>query len=762
MTETKTSQSQAQNPLRAHIEMLHSLADGIDGLLVASTYFAAGGTGPITHHPVGDIDGMVDAIEAHLATPGANSYVGLQVMRRGLERGKRGTESDIVAVLGLVADMDADTGNNAGDYPLPPNYIVESSAGNFQAFWLFDKPVKPDVAKGIAAGLRAATGSDHCTADVAHVWRVPGTLNHPNATKLSRGRSPEPQPVTVAQPWDGTFTDPTALALAVAGYANTVREAKTVELGELPSVDGIEVSPGTAELLAADDVGDRSAHAARVAEQLGFDGHTAEEAAALFLAATGNWTARYRDADAMRRDFERLWGKFGPEDMAPYMEGVKKLRLPKPANDNQPEPVAPEMHPDPFTPEAAGGLLGDIAQWVTSTAIVPVPELSLSAAIALMGGLFGGKALTPTDAGVNVYITTLMDTAGGKGHPPKAIRQIAAGLGAAGTNAVTNGDHTSYAAIERTLRKCPSTAIIMDEFGLTLQDINAKNRNSVAASIRKFLLAVYDQSNSMFDGRIYASAETKKDAEPIAGPALTVLGMTTTETLYAGLSEASVSDGFLNRFLFVTAGRVDEIRPPSLKRALRVPKDLSEALKAAIAEFPKADKGLSIRKHTVPMEGGEDGPAYALWAEIFRWQNDRFWRGDARNIIGRAAENTIRLATLRAISRCPAKPAVSRDDVAWGWGVVHASITAIRDGVRRHMSESPADKLRKAIIVHVEEAGEGGLPYSKLLEKRGVMSADKRQLSDALEWLVAAGQVQDVNGRTAPGKGSKFVRTLVE
>src|SRR5690606_28810604 len=103
--------------------------------------------------PIGDVEGMVAAFEAHLGTPGANSYTGLQVMRRGLGRGKRGTEADIVAVLGLVADMDSDTGKSSGEYPLPPNYVLESSARNFQAFWLFDKPLKPDVAKGIARGL---------------------------------------------------------------------------------------------------------------------------------------------------------------------------------------------------------------------------------------------------------------------------------------------------------------------------------------------------------------------------------------------------------------------------------------------------------------------------------------------------------------------------------------------------------------------------------------------------------------------------------
>jgi hypothetical protein len=47
----------------------------------------------------------------------------------------------------------------------------------------------------------------------------------------------------------------------------------------------------------------------------------------------------------------------------------------------------------------------------------------------------------------------------------------------------------------------------------------------------------------------------------------------------------------------------------------------------------------------VPRDGGEDGDPYALWAQIFRWQNGPWWQADARNIIGRAAENTIRLAT---------------------------------------------------------------------------------------------------------------------
>lgn len=185
----------------------------------------------------------------------------------------------------------------------------------------------------------------------------------------------------------------------------------------------------------------------------------------------------------------------------------KPVEIPAAANDNRPTapssraaPLAqplrlPPMHPAPFTPETAGGLLCNISNWITSTAIVPVPELSLAAAIALLAGVFGKVALTPTRAGVNVYLTTLLGTAGGKGWPAKAIRTLSDQPGTVG--AVTNGDPTSYAAMERILRKQSSTVVVFDEFGITLQDVNAKHKNSVAAGIRKFLLAVYDQSNSV-------------------------------------------------------------------------------------------------------------------------------------------------------------------------------------------------------------------------------------------------------------------------
>jgi hypothetical protein len=145
-------------------------------------------------------------------------------------------------------------------------------------------------------------------------------------------------------------------------------------------------------MLAANDVGDRSAWASKVVEQLAFDGMTAEQACAAFLSATGDWFDRYSSKDP-NADFARMWAKFGlphvearkagSELTAAFIERNSEKYSLAAANDNVPAthagsvstPPAPPMHPDPFAPASAGGLLAEIATWITSTAIIPVAEL---------------------------------------------------------------------------------------------------------------------------------------------------------------------------------------------------------------------------------------------------------------------------------------------------------------------------------------------------------------------------------------------------
>jgi hypothetical protein len=758
--------------IREHIMMLHQIAAGRAGKFVVATFFSnphgedrAGGV--ISHHPVGDVEGMVEAVMSHASTQNANVYICPNLMRPTLERGKKGTEADVTAVLALVADMDSDTGLS-GTMPVEPNYVVESSPGNYQCFLLLDTAMQVPEAKALASALKRGANADHCTVDMAHVWRVPGTYNWPNAKKLARGRAAGPVAVTIAEPWQGTLSDVADLHRELEPWAGSTVSATSVAVGDLPDAADVKVGLVAQAMLAADNVGDRSAHAARVIEHLAYDGLTAEQACAVFLSATGNWFARYERKDPVA-DFTRAWGKFGAPRAEEIERGAQvaaalvakhrnKTSGPTkdlvPANDNKDgRPDTPPMHPDPYNPAVVGGLIADIAKWITSTAVIPVEELSLAAAMALIAGVFGSRALTPSNSGVNVFLTTMVKTAGGKGRPPGAIRALA---DKATPGAVSNGDPTSYAAFERILRKNSSVVTVMDEFGLTLQGVNAKKQDPAAASIRKFLLAIYDQGNSVFDGKAYASADTKKDDSPIEGPALTVLSMTTPETLMKGVSHESVTDGFLNRFVFVESPpRQDAIKPPDLSTDRSPPSAIVHDLQRAITSFPvKLDQpGKSAKeKHRVPFYGGLKSEAHVAWERVFLWQYNRAWNDTETKLRGRAAENTIRLATLRAISTNPHKPFVTAEDIYWAWAIVYRSIATIEACVRG-MAGSEQEELRNAIIDALK-AKEGVQYRSRIMRLSGIKHASMPEFNAAMAWLYASGAVADVSEKQ---DGSKFM-----
>lgn len=160
-------------------------------------------------------------------------------------------------------------------------------------------------------------------------------------------------------------------------------DSAPVSIGELPSVDGIAISATAASMLAANEVGDRSAYAAKVVEQLAFEGLSAEQAAAAFLAATGDWFGRYEKRDP-HVDFLRLWGKFGTrhaEERAVAANIADRLMAPKSiaaANDN-----APVLPPFSITDWPASRFIGDPPK--TKELVDGVIPLGVPAMVAAMG-----------------------------------------------------------------------------------------------------------------------------------------------------------------------------------------------------------------------------------------------------------------------------------------------------------------------------------------------------------------------------------------
>jgi len=99
---------------------------------------------------------------------------------------------DIEWVTHVWVDVDvpeASTLKALQNHSPKPSCII-FSGGGYQAFWALDTPMQ-DIARAerINKTLASNLGGDSCHS-VDHLMRLPGTINVPNANKLSKGRVP--------------------------------------------------------------------------------------------------------------------------------------------------------------------------------------------------------------------------------------------------------------------------------------------------------------------------------------------------------------------------------------------------------------------------------------------------------------------------------------------------------------------------------------------------------------------------------------------
>jgi RepB DNA-primase from phage plasmid len=753
--------------IRNHVELLHQSAEGCDGKFVVSV-FNDGSPGAITHHRVGEIEGMFDAIRALSATHGANVYTGLHLMRSDLPRGKRGGKADIVAVLGLVADMDADTGK-IGTMPVTPSLVIETSPGNTQPVILFDHAVAPEKAETLAKALQIATASDSGTGDIAHVWRIPGTLNYPNAAKIARGRSSAPVAVLLQTAFVGEVHGEEKLTeillpfiaepAASGPHADFTTKVDTAPLWQRLTDIGRAV-------LTADGQSDRSAHAARVVEQLHFEELTLDEAVSLCLDRPGKWTEYRSDDSALIKDIERCWKKFAaPKDaeMPANAEAVERLLH---NNDNDPaaakplQPTRPPYMANPFDLDAPGGMVSKLAHWIYGTSPSPIAEFSIMSAVVLHAALYGRKYVTPDGLGLNIYAVLIAGSGFGKDRPLKAMKQIATSINRG--YLIGPNDVSSDSAIEYVLRHHPCLVLPLDEFGMVLS-ASGKMADPYARARRKSLLELFSSSTSDWVAKVRAADAGKKDKppkSPIICPTLSVLGATTPSTFYNGLEGEAFSSGLMARLLVISVDKLPLLQ--SIDGVPEVPEDLVADLKQAMAMIPRGGvlaevlkQDSTIKPHFVAA-GWADNNAKDRLMQVRHWAREIGIADERRGlIVNRAGDYTSKLATIRAISRDPSNTLVRVEDIEWAFGIVLDSIATVEDGADRFMSGSPFEALCKAIIEAVRTCKDPkGLKNAELLRKQGVSQADPRMFEGALNRLLdGTGELK--NGGKHGGRGGK-------
>lgn len=228
-----------------------------------------------------------------------------------------------------------------------------------------------------------------------------------------------------------------------------------------------------------------------------------------------------------------------------------------------------------------GGLVGDIAHWITSSAVRPQPMLSLAAAISFVGMLKGQRIRGRTNLRTNTLCLSLAPTGSGKEYPQQAIDRLAE---ACGLGRHMMGRPTSGTALLTGLDKAGCIALLtVDEMGRYMGNITAKGAGGFQREIADYMVELFSAAGRTFRGRQYAN-EKQNPQVIIEQPHFCCLGSTVPERLQAACTSAEVVDGFLNRWLVFTTNDRPEKRRADM--SIVPPEHLVDKITRWLSDYP--------------------------------------------------------------------------------------------------------------------------------------------------------------------------------
>jgi hypothetical protein len=225
-------------------------------------------------------------------------------------------------------------------------------------------------------------------------------------------------------------------------------------------------------------------------------------------------------------------------------------------------PADPGSFPDELL--EVGGWLGDVAKFSVATAFAPQPVLALAGALPLLGTLTGRKIADPFGTRTNLYTLGVCESGGGKERARQVNKEILhlAGLGKhAGPEEIA-----SSAGLMSAVDREPEILFQLDEIGRVLKTLNNPQAAPHLYGITTALMRMFTSSNSVYKGACYADPEKNRQ---IINPHACLYGTTVPDSLLAGLSAESVTDGFLSRMLIFEA--VDNDPDPQDPEELSMP-----------------------------------------------------------------------------------------------------------------------------------------------------------------------------------------------
>ncbi|WP_421730774.1 bifunctional DNA primase/polymerase [Brevundimonas sp.] len=376
------------------------------------------------------------------------------------------------------------------------------------------------------------------------------------------------------------------------------------------------------------------------------------------------------------------------------------------------------------------GLVGEIIDYVTASARKPQRVLALATALTVVGTCGGRRYAGPTGSGTHLYALACAKSGAGKDH---GLDMAARLLSAADmTRHIGKGEWMSFQAVYRGLSQQPLTLNPIDELGGFLRRINKRTSGGNEQAITAVLRTAWGKSFKMLPPPGWAG----QDMEPIWSPALSILGASTHDDFFKAIEAGDTDNGFLNRWLLFSTQERPAVHKPSAD-LFEVPASITAGMLAIYGSGDPLSKatmhfGRCDRPDTVAQwEDGEDG---ALNREYLAWAEELDESSDAESFFARAAEQAIRLATIRAMGCDPTRPVIDRECFAWAKEVSMWCANRMLLDAREFMSENQTQSDRAKVVRAIRS--NSPISHRDLLRK--LTTFKTRELEEIVKGLEAA------------------------
>ena len=330
------------------------------------------------------------------------------------------------------------------------------------------------------------------------------------------------------------------------------------------------------------------------------------------------------------------------------------------------------------------GVVGDLIDWIESFSLYPNRRLALGTALVAVGTLIGHRVAGPTRASTHLYVVMIAPTGSGKQSPINGLKNAFQSIGADGL--IGPGDFRSSVGLVNTLKERSLLASCIDEYGAVLQRIVHSRAGNYEIDLMNILQQVWGLSYAPYN----SPAAAREKSARIFAPALSIAGYSTAETFYGAVKDKQIAGGLLNRHLIIEAQQKIELHkpapgswkvPPPLLTSLRSLYKPRDVLKGILdKKLDEITEILSLAfEPEITLAWGPGAEAiFNNLAQTVRDEPDQL----RRNLFIRAAELTVRVATIAAFGR--ASRTVDAPDMAWAQMLVLESAETLYAGVKKY------------------------------------------------------------------------------